>query len=296
MLKQLKAGLVIAILAFVFIFFISRGITEKSDWSVDADGLLSYPDRVKLEPIRRLMMEENSEFTMEKVIYKSRSKEIYGLLFLPKGREDVTGIIMLPGANGAKENHLNLGKKMAAAGYAFLTIDQRGIGETAGSIPSMEDDFNAYFSNEEPVQHLMVYDVLRAFDVFSKIDPVDEVIVAGESMGARFAIIAAALETGIKGCVAFSTSGFGLHDVVSAQQKFMASINPDFYVERIAPRKLVMFHSEKDSVVPYAQAQATFSLAKEPKELVLMGEPCDHGYCDAVYEEFLAEIGIIAQQ
>jgi len=296
MLKQLKVASVIAVLAFVFIFIISRGITEKSDWSVDSNGLLSYNDRVKLEPVRRLMMEDGSDFTMEKVVYKSRGIDIYGLLFLPKNKEDVTGVIMLPGANGAKENHLNLGKKMAAAGYAFFTIDQRGIGETDGNVPSMEDDFNAYFRNEEPVQHLMVYDVLRAFDVFSRIDPVHGVIVAGESMGARFAIIAAALEPGIKGCIAFSTSGFGLHDVVSAQQRFMASINPDFYVERVAPRKLVMFHSENDSVVPYAQAEATFSLAKDPKGLVLMGEPCDHGYCDSVYGNFLAEIEIIAQQ
>ena len=98
-------------------------------------------------------------------------------------------------------------------------------------------------------------------------------------MGGRFAIIAAALDTRIAGVLVISTSGFGMQNTVTQQDKFMASINPDMYIGKIAPRRIVMFHSKNDTVIPFEQAQQTFSFAGNPKEFFIMPFPCDHGYC-----------------
>lgn len=291
MLKKLKSALLVFALVFLLLFFASRNIPDRSDWSVDFNGLLDYPqDRNEIQ-VDKIFMEETDSYGQYKVVYKSRDKDIYGLLFLPKNKDDVPGLIMLPGANGRKENHLELGKKMAALGYAFLTIDQRGIGETDGQFPE-DSGFNAFLNNEEPVAHLMIYDVLKAFDVLRNEDIVDKdkIVVAGESMGARFAILAASIDPRIKGALVFSTMGYGMLPITTAEQKFVASINPDMYIDRISPRKLVMFHSEKDSVIPFEGAEQTFSYAREPKHFVIMPEPCDHGYCEQAYGDFLEEL------
>ncbi|MBU4241935.1 MAG: alpha/beta fold hydrolase [Nanoarchaeota archaeon] len=297
MLKRLKNIILIVVIVFLLLFFVSRNVSEKTDWSVDFNGILKYPqDRGKVE-VDKIFMEETDSYKQYKVVYKSRNKDIFGLLFLPKDKKDVPALIMLPGANGAKENHLFLGKKMADLGYAFLTIDQRGIGETDGTVKTMEEDFQTFFRNEEPILHLMIYDVLKAFDVLrnEKIVDKDKIIVSGESMGARFAVIAAALDPRIKGTLIFSSMGYGMYPTTTTEQKFFASINPDMYIDKISPRKLVFFHAEKDSVVPYEGAQQTFAYANEPKEFITMLEPCDHGYCDQVYNQFLEKLNWILE-
>ena len=141
----------------------------------------------------------------------------------------------------------------------------------------------------------MVYDVLKAFDLLKKEKGVDSsrVAVGGESMGGRYAVIAAAIDPNIKGALLLSTSGFGPMQPKTVQEKFIASINPDMYMDKISPRKLAMFHARNDSVIPYFQAEMTFSLAKNPKRFVEMPAPCDHGYCEPVYGAILEELAFL---
>jgi len=47
--------------------------------------------------------------------------------------------------------------------------------------------------------------------------------------------------------------------------------------------------------VPYEGAQQTFAYANEPKEFITMPEPCDHGYCDVVYDKFLEKLDWILE-
>lgn len=292
LVKIVKGAVFIVVAAALILFLISRSIPQRSDYSTDISGLLQYPEDRKLGSVRSLILEENNSYTLKKVVFTSRNKEIYGLFFMPKGKENVPGVIMLPGARGVKENHLGLGKKMAAAGYAFLSIDQRGIGETDGSVPSMQEDYNSFVAGNEPVQGLFIYDALKSFDFMRSQDEIDSsrIVIAGESMGGRFAMVAAALDKRVKGALVFSTAGFGKHNTQSSEEKFYASMNPDMYLYKLAGRKLSMFHAVNDSVIPYANAQATFSMAPEPKHFVAMQPPCDHGYCAQEYDNFIKEL------
>jgi len=144
----------------------------------------------------------------------------------------------------------------------------------------------------------MVYDALRAFDVLAAQRGVrgDKIVMAGESMGGRIALIAAAIDKRISGAVVFSTSGFGAQTPQNARERFVATLNPDMYVGELAPRKLVMFHAKNDSVVPFSQAQLTFSIAKEPKRFIEMPKQCEHGYCNEVYDEFVREVEWVVEK
>jgi len=96
---------------------------------------------------------------------------------------------------------LRLAKKIASFGYAVFTFDQRGVGETGGYYPNLEQDYKISLDGKEPIQHLSVYDALKAYDFLKRIKQVDKknIVMAGESMGGRYAMIAAAQEKNVKG-------------------------------------------------------------------------------------------------
>ncbi|MDD4878604.1 MAG: alpha/beta hydrolase [Candidatus Nanoarchaeia archaeon] len=297
-LKYSFNAILIAAFAFAFLYFATRSISPQREWAVDSNGLLQYPsDRGKPENVKINLLEDNITYTIEKVSFKSRDAIIYGLLYMPKNANNAPGIIMLPAARAGKEGQNYLAKELVKRGYAFFTIDQRGIGETGGNMPSTQDDFNSFVAGNEPVNHLFVYDALRAFDFLKTRKHIDSsnILIGGESMGARFAVIAGAVDKNFKGVFVISTSGYGKQSNLPMEGKFMASIDPDWYIDKISPRKLVFFHSKSDNVVPFAQAQNTFSFAKEPKEFIEMPSVCIHGQCQEMYESLFEKLNEMAK-
>ena len=297
-LKYLLNAVLVILIAFAFLYFATRNISPQKEWAVDSNGLLQYPsDRGKLEDVEVNLLEDNGTYTIEKVSFKSRDATIYGLLYMPKNADNIPGIIMLPAARAGKEGQDFLARELVKKGYAFFTIDQRGIGETGGSLPLTQDDFNSFVAGNEPVNHLFIYDALKSFDFLKSRKGVNEnnILIGGESMGARFAIIAGAVEKNIKGIFAISTSGYGKQSNLAMEGKFMASIDPDWYIGKISPRKIVMFHSKSDTVIPFAQAQNTFSFASEPKEFIEMPSVCNHGQCMEMYEKLFEKLDEMTQ-
>ncbi|MFA5887797.1 MAG: alpha/beta hydrolase [Candidatus Nanoarchaeia archaeon] len=297
-LKYLLNAILVIAIAFAFLYFATRNISPQQEWAVDSNGLINYPsERGKLEDVKVSLLEDNTTYTIEKVSFKSRDAAIYGLLYMPKNADNAPGIIMLPAARAGKEGQDFLARGLVKQGFAFFTIDQRGIGETGGSLPSTQDDFNSFVAGNEPVNHLFVYDALRAFDFLKSRKQVDasNILIGGESMGARFAVIAGSVEKDIKGVFVISTSGYGKQSNLAMEGKFMASIDPDWYINKISPRKIVMFHSKSDNVVPFAQAENTFSFASEPKEFIEMPSVCNHGQCSEMYEDLFEKLKEMAQ-
>src|SRR3989338_2637639 len=187
---------------------------QEKEWHVDGGGYLSYPlDRSDVK-FRREDYGVEGNLSIHKIIYQSRNSNIYGLLVLPTSVEELLpGIVLLPGAGVSKESELELAKKIAGIGAAVLTIDQRGVGETDGGFPTLDEDYNRFLASQEPYQHLMVYDALRAYDLLYGapfIDP-DRIILAGESLGGRIAVIAAAIDRHVSGVLVISSSGFNFN-------------------------------------------------------------------------------------
>lgn len=224
------------------------------------------------------------------VKYKSRDfltypTTIYGLLFMPSGKKNIPGIVLLPGGGVTKEAESTLAKNLANKGYAVLTIDQRGIGETGGVYPGIEQDYTLFLGGKEPIQHLSVYDALGAYGVLKDTADIDKenIAIAGESMGGRYAIIAGAIEKGFKGVMVISSSGFHVKQDNNQENSYLLSIDPDHYISDISPRLLIMLHGSNDTKVKADDAKLTFSIAKEPKKFFI-AEGCGHGYCDKMNE------------
>ena len=73
---------------------------------------------------------------------------------------------------------------------------------------NIDQDFASFTGKKEPFQHLMAYDALLAVKILGGMRGIekDSIYIAGESMGGRNAIIAAAIDPGIKGVLAISSS------------------------------------------------------------------------------------------
>ena len=266
----------------------TKNETEKLLWFVDKSGYLYYPlDRGHVK-FRRENYSETSALLVSKVVFQSTRGNIYGLLVQPKNiTEPLPGIVLLPGAGVSKESEIKLAEKISLLGAAVLTIDQRGVGETDGDFNSIENDYKDFLNSREPLQHLMVYDALRSYDLLYSapfIDP-DRIMIAGESLGGRIAIIAAALDKNIKGALVISSAGFDFEMTNDTRvNAFLQSIDPNHYIGLIAPRKLVIIHNSYDKIVPLESALNSFKKADEPKQFVLVNDTnCNHGYCDSMY-------------
>lgn len=294
-MNKLKKYILISLVLLMFLFLIYFYFHKEPEYFVSSDGVLFYPEnRGKLEYTRTLWNETNN-YIQEKVIFQSKGTKIYGYLFLPKINNKVPAIVFLPAAQATKEDGgYNNALRLISMGYAVFTIDQRGMGETRGDVANLEQDFSLFVNKKEPIQHQMVYDVLRSFDFLKEVKEVDKDKIAfmGESMGGRFAIIAAAVEKNSKGVVVTSSSGYGNVVQVNIDAlDFFKSINPDTYMKLISPRRVIMIHTAGDDVVPLDNALYTFNLANEPKKFVLIKDKeCKHGYCDKMYEGLKKEL------
>lgn len=302
MKKPLLMGMiaVVAITAFVGLQSLSE---NKQDWRVTGDGLLDYSPS---SPEYRLNnIETSNDSALYAVSFTSKGTQIAALLRMPQNKQEdkenrsnngIPGIVLLPGATVTKEREQGLAKYLCSLGFAIITLDQRNLGAT-----DMQGDLQMFLNGIEPTEHKMVYDALTAAEVLRNqpgIDP-DRILYVGESNGGRFAIIACALDPKASGVVAISTSGYGTDAAIASgilkdpeTIRFCKSIDPETYLSKIPHRKLVMFHSLNDPVIPHEYANSTYQKALPPKDFYTV--KCHmHGHCtdmDAALEKELTDM------
>jgi dienelactone hydrolase len=272
-------GCVIAIVAGVLL--LSGCLTTTQEWRVTQEGLLEYPPYTAYYQLTPL--ETTANYTLSEVTFTSRDAQMVGLLRVPVvHQENIPGIVLLPGATVTKEGEQGLATYLCSLGYASIALDQRNLG-----VIDIQADLHRFLSGEEPKEHKMVHDALAAAEILRdqpEIDP-NRIVYAGESNGARFALIACALDPKAGGVIAISTCGYGIDAAIASGRlndpdaiRFYKSIDPETYLSTIPPRKFVMIHSVNDTIIDYESAKQTFSKAREPKELHTVA--CTtHGYC-----------------
>lgn len=267
-------------------------------WHVAEDGLLEYS---LSQPEYELgQCEELENSTLCEVLFTSRNAKIAGLLRMPKSQthqaDGIPGIVLLPGATVTKEKEQGLAKYLCSLGYASITLDQRNLGGI-----DMQGDFEKFLKGEEPIEHKMVHDALVAAEVLRSQPGIDKnrIVYAGESNGARFAIIACALDPKSRGVIAISTCGYGSSEAIASGRltnpdavRFYRSIDPESYLSEIPPRKFVMLHSLNDPIISIEYANETYDKAFMPKKMVTVR--CNtHGQCaemDPYLEKELEQI------
>ncbi len=297
-MKNYRIAAVMLIVGCIAVAFI--GFVLPSDaggvWQVSEDGLLRYSlsqPEYELGPC-----EDSDNSTLCAVVFKSRDAKVAGLLRIPKTNQvkGIPGVVLLPGATVTKEQEQGLAKYLCDLGYASITLDQRNLGGI-----DMQGDFEKFLKGNEPTEHKMVYDALIAAEILRSQPKVNEsrIIYAGESNGARFAIIACAMDPKSKGVIAISTCGYGAEEAIASGKlndpdaaRFYKSIDPEIYLDKIPPKKLVMLHSQNDPIIPCEYANRTYANAFEPKEMHIV-DCAMHGRCpqmDKFLEKELARI------
>jgi hypothetical protein len=294
---SIAAGVLVAvcITAVAFIGFILPSDAD-GVWQVTEDGLLEYSmsqPQYELGPC-----EDSDNSTLCEVMFTSRDARVAGLLRRPKAHQanGTPAVVLLPGATVTKEQEQGLAKYLCSLGYASITLDQRNSGGI-----DMQGDLEKFLKGTEPTEHKMVYDALVAAEILRSRPEIDKsrIIYAGESNGARFAIIACALDTKSRGVIAISTCGYGADEAIASgilknpdAIRFYRSIDPESYLRKIPPRRFVMFHSQNDPIISYEYANRTYSKASEPKGFHAV-ECAVHGRCpqmDASLEKELAQM------
>jgi fermentation-respiration switch protein FrsA (DUF1100 family) len=178
------------------------------------------------------------------------------------------GVVIVHGAGSRKENHADFARLATASGWAALTFDLPGHGESGGEMSGNAVD-----------------DVIRMVRLLAAQEGVDarRVAVRGSSLGGFLAILAAARATEIAGVIAICPASpdrlsrgvrrgeleMRVSDPL-AMQAWLAAQDLGDAVERIGGRPLILMHAEGDLRIPFDRSEELFERAGDPRKLVVV--------------------------
>jgi uncharacterized protein len=192
-------------------------------------------------------------------------------LWLPDpahGSLPAPGIVVVHGASSRKENHADFARLSTVNGWAALTFDLPGHGES-------EREFSG----------AAVDDVIAMARFLGSHPSVEgrRIAVRGSSLGGFLAISAAAAAPEIAGVIAICPASedhlaagvrrgrfeMRVGDPVDLEA-WLAAQDVGRAVERIAGRPLILMHAEGDTRIPSEHSEALYERAGEPRKLVIV--------------------------
>jgi alpha-beta hydrolase superfamily lysophospholipase len=188
-------------------------------------------------------------------------------LWLPESDPPFPGLVIVHGAGSRKENHADFARAASGYGWAALTFDQRGHGES-----------------EDEMAPEALADVTRMARLVASADGVDpsRVCVRGSSMGGWLAIHCAATSDAIAGAIAICPAGEkGLRRALRRGELEMRADVPAFEawlaehdvrdaVELMGPKPLLLIHARGDEQIPYTWSEELYERAAEPRKLIVL--------------------------
>jgi uncharacterized protein len=192
--------------------------------------------------------------------------------------EPVPAVMILHGAGSRKENHADFARAAASYGFAALTFDNRGHGETEGDMgPETAGD------------------VVRLAQFLSERDEIatGRIAVRGSSMGGMLAIHLAADSPHVAAVVAIcpaaewmlledvqrladgrpAPAGSALNEMRIDATGLAAWLDVSDVadaVERMGSKPLLLIHARGDEVVPSSHSEQLYERAAEPRRLLLL--------------------------
>jgi fermentation-respiration switch protein FrsA (DUF1100 family) len=188
-------------------------------------------------------------------------------LWRPDDLPPFPGVVVVHGAGSRKENHADFARLATASGWAALTFDLPGHGESAGEMSGGA-----------------IEDVLSMVRLLAAQDGVDQgrVAVRGSSLGGFLAICAAAAGPEIAGVIAICPASedhlargvrsgrfeMRVGDPLGFEGWLLAQ-DVGEAVELIAGRPLVLMHAEGDTRIPSDHSEELYERASEPRKLII---------------------------
>jgi pimeloyl-ACP methyl ester carboxylesterase len=178
------------------------------------------------------------------------------------------GVVVVHGAGSRKENHADFARLAAANGWAALTFDLPGHGES-----------------EPEMSGRAVEDVISMVDrlaVQTGVDP-SRIILRGSSLGGFLALRAAAEAEEVAGVIAICPASeddlargvrggrfeMRVGDPLDLEAWLVAQDVREA-VQRIAGRPLILMHAEGDTQIPSDHTAELYEEAGEPRKLVIV--------------------------
>ena len=209
-----------------------------------------------------------SNLTFEPITYHAHDGTPLAAWFIPAAGYDTPRaalgtLIHFHDYMGNMSAHLPQVDWLAHRGFNVLTVDYRGYGRSLGkpSTVGLQDDVNS---------------VLNAVRKRKDIDT-DRLVILGQGLGAAHAMeaLSSGNRAGIRALVA--------EGVFTSYQKLVNDKTKGFgwlVTDRLAPEKavtllgvpLLLIHGSADALVPVEQAQQLFSLAHDPKQLLVVNQ------------------------
>jgi uncharacterized protein len=211
----------------------------------------------------------NDEGRLEGIAYQ---------LWLPFEGGPAPAVMILHGAGSRKENHVDYARAAVAHGFAALTFDIRGHGETEGDLgPGIVADLQR---------------LVRLLAERPEVDPT-RIAARGSSMGGLLAIHLAAASESVAAAVAICPAAEWMlieqvRRVADGEPppsgSYLESIRIDApalvawlgehevadAVERMGAKPLLLIHARGDESVPVAHSEALYARAADPKRLLLL--------------------------
>ena len=188
-------------------------------------------------------------------------------LWVPADPPPWPAMVILHGAGSQKENHADFARICNGRGWAALTFDQRGHGES-----------------EDVMAPEALGDVALMARLLAENDSVDpaRICVRGSSMGGWMAIHAAATAPELAGVIAICPAGeehlaFGLRQGelemradAAALGAWLAEHDVREAAALMGPKPLIILHARGDEQIPFSFSQEIEQHASEPKRLILL--------------------------
>ena len=188
-------------------------------------------------------------------------------LWLPDDPPPWPGVVVVHGAGSRKENHADFARLATASGWAALTFDLRGHGDSEGEMSGAAVDD--------------VLSMVRLLAARGDVDP-RRVALRGSSLGGFLAICAASAGPEVAGVIAICPASedhlargvrrgrfeMRVGDPLDLEAWLMAQDVGDS-VERIAGRPLILMHAEGDTQIPSEHSEELYERAGEPRKLVI---------------------------
>jgi fermentation-respiration switch protein FrsA (DUF1100 family) len=176
-------------------------------------------------------------------------------------------MVIVHGADSRKETHATFARACRSRGWAAVTYDQRGNGESS-----------------EPLSPAAVGDVGRMAALLAGLGEVDaeRICARGSSMGGFMAIHAAAISDAIAGVIALCPAGEQHLLEGVRRDRFEMRIDRDSFepwlgehdlrdaVELMGAKPLLLMHARGDEVIPYTWTEELAAAAPDPVEAIVV--------------------------
>jgi alpha-beta hydrolase superfamily lysophospholipase len=188
-------------------------------------------------------------------------------LWLPDDPPPWPGVVIVHGAGSRKENHADFARLATASGWAALTFDLPGHGES-----------------DPPMSGAAVEDVIAMARLLGSQEGVDagRVVARGSSLGGYLAIRAASESDEIAGVIAICPASqdhlarglrrgrfeMRVGDPVALEAWLLAQDIGEA-VEQIASRPLILMHAEGDTQIPSGHSEELHERAGDPRKLII---------------------------